>query len=358
MQFPEQGKPPVGIIFDSDMGNRIDDTLALALLYGFDGMREARVVSVSVTKSNLKAAAFCEVVGHFYAGAVSGAFSAAGRTLPVGLSTDGKMPEDTPLFTVPLAKVNADGAPVYSHGIEKLNDTAEPAALIRNAFTAQHDQNCIVVLAGPATNLVKVLDLPGVKDVISKKVRFLSLMGGAYPHGGPEFNIKTDIPAARKLFAEWPTPIVASGYEVGEALLFPGASIENDFSWSPAHPVVDAYRAYKPMPYDAPTWDMTAVLYAVRPEAGFFKLAEPGTITILSDGSTKFSASTGGKHRYLILDPSQKENIVKTYIEIVSAKPVPRQPRRRPQQQEQEQKQQQQKPPEPPKLPEAKPPTP
>ena len=59
MQFPEQGKPPVGIIFDSDFGNRIDDTLALALLYGFDGKREARVVSVSITKSNLKAAAFC-----------------------------------------------------------------------------------------------------------------------------------------------------------------------------------------------------------------------------------------------------------------------------------------------------------
>ena len=172
MQFPEQGKPPVGIIFDSDIGNRIDDTLALALLYGFDGKREARVVSVSITKSNLKAAAYCEAVGRFYAGAVSGAFSAVGRTLPVGLATDGKMPEDTPLFTVPLAKVNADGAPVYSHGIEKLNDTAEPTPLIRNAFTAQHDQNCIVVLAGPATNLVKVLDLPGVKEVISRRFVF------------------------------------------------------------------------------------------------------------------------------------------------------------------------------------------
>ena len=356
MQFPEQGKPPVGIIFDSDIGNRIDDTLALALLYGFDGKREARVVSVSITKSNLKAAAYCEAVGRFYAGAVSGAFSAVGRTLPVGLATDGKMPEDMPLFTVPLAKVNADGAPVYSHGIEKLNDTAEPTPLIRNAFTAQHDQNCIVVLAGPATNLVKVLDLPGVKEVIVKKVRFLSVMGGAFPQGGPEFNMKTDIPAARKLFAEWPTPIVASGYEVGEALLFPASSIENDFSWSPAHPVVDAYRAYKPMPYDAPTWDMTAMLYAVRPEAGYFKLSEPGTISVLSDGSTKFSAAAGGKHRYLILDPSRKEDIVKTYTEMVSAKPVPRQPRRRPQQQEQEQKQQ--KPPEPPKPPEVKPPAP
>jgi hypothetical protein len=103
---------------------------------------------------------------------------------------------------------------------------------------------------------------------------------------------------------------------------------------------------------------MTAVLYAVRPEAGYFKLSEPGTISVLSDGSTKFSASMGGKHRFLIADPSQKETIIKTYIEIASAKPVPRQSRRRQQQQEQEQKQQQQKPPEPPKPPEVKPPTP
>jgi len=354
MQFPEQEIPPVGIIFDSDLGNRIDDVLALALLYGFDGKREARVVSVSVTKSNLKAAAFCEAVGRFYAGAVSGAFSAAGRALPVGLATDGKMTEDTRLLTEPLAKVNAEGAPVYSHGIEKLNDTAEPTALIRNAFTAQHDHNCIVVLAGPPTNLVKVLDLPGVKDVISKKVRFLSLMGGAYPQGEPEFNIKTDIPAARKLFAEWPTPIVASGYELGKELLFPAESIENDFAWAPNHPVVDAYRAYKPMPYDAPTWDLAAVLYAVRPGSGFFRLSEPGTISVLSDGSTRFSAAAAGKHRYLILDPAQKENILKTYREIVSAKPAPRQPRRQPQQDQQ----QQQKPPAPLKPPEAKPPTP
>jgi purine nucleosidase len=183
MQFPGQGKPPVGIIFDSDMGNSIDDALALALLYGFDGKNEARVVSVSVSKPNLKAAAFCEAVGRFYAGAVSGAFGGFGRTLPIGLAAPGKMDEDTPMLTVPLAKRNAEGTPIYDHGIHKLNDTAEVAALIRNAFTAQFDQNAIVVLAGPATNLVKVLDLPGAKDLIAHKVRFLSLVGGGYPDG-------------------------------------------------------------------------------------------------------------------------------------------------------------------------------
>ena len=119
MQFPGQGKPPVGVVFDTDLDS-VDDALTLALLYGLDGKREARVVSVSVSRSSMLAAAFCEVVGRFYAGAVSGAFGGAGRTLPIGLSIEGKMPEDTPMLTVPLGKRNADGTPVYAHGIETL----------------------------------------------------------------------------------------------------------------------------------------------------------------------------------------------------------------------------------------------
>jgi inosine-uridine nucleoside N-ribohydrolase len=349
MQLRRQPKPPVGIVFDTDMD--IGDVLALALLYGFDGKNEIRVVSISVSKPNLKAAALCEVIGRFYAGTVSGDFFSFRRTLPVGLTLDGKMAPDTPMLSVPLAKQTAEGKPVYNHGIVKATDTAEPIALIRNAFTAQHDQNCIAVLAGPATNFAKVLNLPGAQELIAAKVRYLSLMGGAFPEGKPEFNIKSDIPAARKLFADWPTPIIASGFEIGEALSYPAPSIENDFAWSPAHPVADAYRAYKPMPYDSPTWDMSTVLYAVRPNEGYFKLSDPGTITVLDDGSTRFTPSPGGRHRYLILDPEQKERIIKTYIELASAKPVPRQPRF-----PREQQQQQDKPPEVAKPPAAKPP--
>src|SRR5215472_3246240 len=133
MQFPGQGKPPVGIIFDSDMDSP-DDALALALLYGFDGKNEARVVSVSVSKPNLNAAAYCEAVGRFYAGAASSGFGFGfARTLPIGLATASKMAADTPMISVPLSKRNAEGKPVYEHTIQKLNDTAEVSALIRNA---------------------------------------------------------------------------------------------------------------------------------------------------------------------------------------------------------------------------------
>ena len=316
-------RPTVGVMFDTAFSH-VDDALAMALLFGFDGKGDVRVVSVSVSRSNLQAAIFCDVVGRFYAGAVSGAIGFNGRTLPVGLADGGKLKQDLPLFTAPLAKRDAGGKPLYASDIHEMEDTAETPALMRNAFTSQWDDNAIVVLSGPATSLAKLLDVGGAKALIARKVKLLVVAGGAFSGGEAEFNIKTDIPAARKLFAEWPTPIVVSGNEVGKELLYPAASIEKDFAWSPAHPVVDAYRANQPMPYDAPTYSMTAVLYAARPQEGYFKLSEPGVVSVLDDGRTRFAPSASGKQRYLILDPAQKDRIIKTYIEVASAKPVVR----------------------------------
>jgi inosine-uridine nucleoside N-ribohydrolase len=314
MQFPGQGKPPVGIIFDSDFGNHIDSVLALALLYGFDGKNEVRVASVSVSKQNLKSAALCEVVGRFYAGPIT-PFT---RILPVGMSTEEKMPEDTPMLAV---------AARYANGIHKLNDTAEVAALIRNALTAQYDQHSVVLAAGPLTNLARLLELPGIKDLIAHKVRFLVAETGVFPDGKPDANIHADVTAARQVLAQWPGPVVACGEEIGETLAFPGESIERDFAWSQAHPVADAYRAAQPMPYNAPARSMAAALYAVRPNEGYFKLSSPGTITVAADSHTKFTSSAEGRHRYLISDPAQKDRIVQVFREVASAKPVPRVPR-------------------------------
>lgn len=333
MQAPPQGKPPAGVVFDSDFGNTIDSVLALALLYGFDQKNEVRVASVSTTKSNLKSAAFCEVMARFYAAAPPSAFGMF-RAVAIGMTDDGRMAEDTPLLSEPLAKKSPEGKPAYLHTIQKLNDTADPAALIRNSLTAQFDQNAIVVLAGPATNLANAMRLPGVPELIASKVRMLVVRAGAYPEGGPEENIKRDIAAAKKLFADWPGSIVACGREAGDGVQFPGDSIEKDFAWSQAHPVVDAYKANHAMPYDAPAYDMTAVLYAARPQEGYFKLSSPGTIRVGDDGRTSFTASDSGKHRYIIYDPEQKDRIVKVYTEVASVKPVPRFPRFRPQDQQ------------------------
>jgi hypothetical protein len=323
MQEP-QPPPPLGIAFDTGMA-RASDALALAMLYGLNGKNEARLLSVTVSGSNLQAAAYCEAVGQFYAGAVSGAFGGAVRTLPVGLATDGKLPADLPLFTAPLARHDAEGRPVYSHNIKKMNDTADPVAVIRNALTTQPDGNAVVLASGPLNTLAHLLSLHAAHETLVAKCKTLIIAAGDFaPDSEPEMYIRTDIPAARKVFAEWPTPIVVCGAEIGRALPYPGLSIGNDFSWTPAHPVMDAYRAENPNGADVPGTPLAAVLYAAQSKEGYFKVSDPGRIDVTPEGRTKFTPSAGGNHRHLILDAAQKERITAEYIKLASAKPVPR----------------------------------
>ena len=281
MQFQGQGRAALGVVYDCDMGETIDTALALALLYGIQGKNEARVISLSVSKPNLKAAACCDAIARFYGGE-PGPFT---PPLSVGMAESGPAPGDTPLLAAVTAK--------FPGKVQKLNDTADPVALIRNMLTAQTDGNASVVLAGPATNLARLLDLPGAKELIAQKVKLLAIA---------EARLDRDAAAAKRVKADWPTPIVTAGAELGEALPFPGASIEKDFAWSTAHPVVEAYRAYRTMPYDAPSCAMAAALYAARPQEKYFAV-EKGR---------------------LVLDAAQKDRIVQAYVELASAKPVPR----------------------------------
>ncbi len=329
MQFPGKKKPPLGVIFDSAMGRTIDDVLALAFLHGLTAKPEpeVRVVSVTVSHGNLQAAAFCDAVAWFFTDwkqrELPTKFRRRRRALPVGLLTEGESPPDAPMLTAALSRRDPSGEPAYRHTIKKPTDTADTAAVIRNALSALHDQNGVVILTGPATNLARVLGLRGIQEWIEKKVCLLVVAAGRRPEGGPDDNIAHDVAAARKLFAEWPTPIVVAGNEVGSEIPYPASSIENDFGWAPNHPVVDAYRAFQPMPYDAPSGAIAVALYAVRPDEGYFQLSEPGEIALLDDGRTKFTPSEDGRHRYLTVDPDQKQRVIEAYRDAVSSMPAP-----------------------------------
>ena len=321
-------RPPIGIAFDGDLGNRIDAILAVAMLNGLTAKTEARRISLSVSRPSLASAQIADVVAGFYRGRPAGA-----ATGGVGAITEGMlgMPEggpavtsDKPVLASTLEKKSADGSPVYTSAITGLVGTAESAVLIRNLLLAQHDGNAAIVLAGPATGVVRLLDLYRSGPQITAKCRQLVVAAGSFPAGAADATIKADVAAAKRLFAEWQTPIVAVGSEVGDALPYPGASIEKDFAWAPVHPVVDAYRSVKPMPYDAPAPALAAVLYAVHPDDGYFKVSDPGTITVLDDGRTRFTPGAEGKHRYLIADPALKEKVLAVYTAMVSAPPAPR----------------------------------
>ena len=328
-----QVRPPIGIAFDGDFGHRLDALLAVAMLNGLTAKTEARRISLSVSRPSLVSAQIADVVAAFYRGRPP-----AGPGGGIGAASEGVvgMPEGTggpgaagahddnaPLAAI-LSRKAEGGAPAYTSSVRGLVNTAESSVLIRNLLLAQHDGNAAIVLAGPATGLVRILGLYRTGPQLSAKCRQLVVAAGAFPDGPPEPTIKADIAAARKLFAEWPTPIVAVGAEVGAAVPYPGVSIDRDFAWAPVHPVVDAYRALRPTPYDAPAAALAATLHAVHREAGDFKLSEPGTITVLDDGRTRFTPAADGRHRYLIADPARKDQLIAQYTALVSAPPAPR----------------------------------
>ena len=325
MQLGPGVKPPLGVIFDCDFGNRIDTVLALCVLYGLDQKNECRLYSITISKPSLRAAAAAEVVGRFYALSQQNLNGPAGRVLAMGLNDHGKDTGDTPIIKALLETQQQDGKPKYIHAMQSINDTAEPAPVIRNALTAHHDQNAVVVCTGPLTNLAATLNLYEARPWVEKKARNLVVAAGDFANPGkPDAKIAADVAAARKVFAEWPTEIVFAGSELANVAPFPASSIEQDFAWTQTHPLIEAYNAAGKMPYDAPTWDVAAVLQAVRPKEQYFQLSEPGTVTVADNGALTFTAKAGGRHRYLIADPSKKEALQKDMAALASVKPVVR----------------------------------
>jgi hypothetical protein len=325
MQFPRRGQPaPLGVLYDTSLDGGIDQILALAMLFGFAALQQLRIPSLTTSRFNLQNAAFLDVVARFFAADLAGDFVQNKIPLPIGMAAVGKPSNDVPpMVAVPLAKRDADGKPVYTRGIEKLNDTADPVALMRNALTAQTDQNGAVILAGLPTNLNGLMALPGGRDWAAKKARVLSIAGGRFEGSGVDPVIRADVTGFRKLLAEWPGRVVMAGAECNDALPFPGASLDSIAAWAPNHPVVDAYRALKPVPAAAPSQALAAVLSTVSPEDNYFSLSEPGTITILDNGRTRFTATAGGRHHYLIVRPEQKERVLETYVKLITTQPPP-----------------------------------
>jgi inosine-uridine nucleoside N-ribohydrolase len=310
------GAAAVPVIFDTDIGNDVDDALALAMLHALESRGECRLIAVTITKDNPWSAPYADLVDTFF-----------GRPrIPVGMvKGSGITPQSAPMIEVPARRKRADGSYVYPRRIASGAEAPEAVALLRRVLAAEQDNTVVVVQVGFSTNLARLLDsgpdasspLAG-RDLAVRKVRLLSVMAGNFADPKPEFNVQSDIPSARKLFREWPTPIAISGYEVGASILFPASSIQNDFAWVPDHPVAEAYRNYMKMPYDRPTWDLTAALYAVRPERGYFSLSPPGAVAVDERGLTHFTASGNGRHRYLMVNDAQRSRALEVMILLAS----------------------------------------
>jgi inosine-uridine nucleoside N-ribohydrolase len=301
-----------GFLFDSDMGRNIDAAIALAMLYG---LGRGRVVGVGVNSSTLDAAAFCDVLARFYNLA---------PTLPIALPEDGPKLGDSPMLRVPLAMELPSGQPVFRPAIRSIIDTGDPPVVFRNALLTQQEKQAIVVLAGPATNLARLLALSGAKEIIAARSQLLVMAAGAFEKTSIDLRIQADPASAKKVLAEWPAPIVAVGIEAGVAAPYPDEAVEASLASIPNHPVVAAYRAYRetqPAGSGVPSQAILAALYAANSSADYFRLSPAGTIEIGVDGRTSFRETNNGTHRYLVVNADQKERITQAFVGMSAARP-------------------------------------
>ncbi len=310
------------------MGNDIDDALAMSLLHSLQTRGEAELLAVTVSKDHRFAPVLVDILNHFY----------DRPEIPIGMVKGGVTPEDK-TFLCPVCEAKApDGSPLFARRLRSALDAEDAVTLLRRTLAQAEDDSIVVVMIGFATNFAHLFDsgpdaispLTGL-ELVARKVKWFSVMAGDFSHevlSAPtmetrEYNVRMDIPSSLSFYNRCPRPIVFSGFEVGDAIRYPVESILSDFNWCDHHPMTMGYKLYKPMPYDRPCWDPTAILHAVRPEGGYFGLSPKGDIEATAEGYLLFRENSQGRHCYLIASASQRERVLGVFLAHCPYNPAP-----------------------------------
>jgi purine nucleosidase len=313
---------PVPLIFDTDICGDCDDVLALGMIHALESRGMCRLLAVTISVDHKLAAPFVDAVNTFY-----------GRgDIPIGVVGKGGVVEKSEFLS--LVEEQESGRFRYRHDLVSNESAKDATALLRATLAGQADHSVVIAQVGFSTNLARLIESPADesslltgRELVERKVKLLSLMAGAFePIKGKgrylEYNVVKDIASARILAERWPTAMVYSGFEIGIALPYPAVSIERDYGYVRHHPLAEAYVRRNPPPHNRPTWDLTSVLYAVQPDRGYFDVSASGTVTVESDGFTRFDENPQGKHRYLILRPEQKPRVLEALVQLSSQPPT------------------------------------
>lgn len=301
--FFQPAAAQVRIIFDTDMDTDCDDAGALAMLHALADAGEAEILATVVSSKYRWSVPCTAAINAWY-----------GRPdLPVGCP-------------------KGDGAPTnrgsrYARKIAAAfptrfttNDDAPSAVTVyRRVLAAQPARSVVVVTVGYLTNLRDLLDsgpdrhspLSGV-DLVRRHVARWVCMGGRYPRHmkhGNYGNFMPDPDAAVAAARRWPTPVFFSGR--GRKVQT-GRGLRKTPAGNPVRRVYELYLGDRPT---RPSWDQVAVLYAVRPDAPFWRVREEGRNHIFENGTNEWRGAPDKKNHRLVTFPDERREKVTAVIE-------------------------------------------
>jgi len=293
-RFPVVSESPTLIILDTDISSDVDDVGAVAVLHALVNQGKARILGMMVSSGDPWSVPCLDALNTWF-----------GRPdIPIGM-IKGKSVQHESKYTAALAAE-------FPQDIETGEHAPDAVALYRKLLSEQEDGSTVIVTVGYLTNLKNLLQskpdelssLGGVA-LIQRKVKKLVCMGGEYPEGR-EWNFYQDTASTEFVLNNWPTPIVFSGYEVGNNIMTGSAMRVLPSS----HPVRQGYLLYNGIT-DRPSWDQATVLYAVEANTDAslvsWALSSYGDNVFDSDGFNKWIANPNALNRYLsMVTPSQK----------------------------------------------------
>jgi len=295
----------VNLIFDTDLGNDVDDAIAMVMMYRYADSGCANILAEGISKEGTAPSQCMDIFNAWY----------GYPNVPFGVVRNGADCETDALnYARAVANcTNEDGSPRYKG--TGLDYAALPDAqeLYKEILQKQPDGSVTMVTVGFSTNIARLLALD--RDLVAKKVKLLVMMACNFTgEQTSEYNVWKDIESARTIVDSWPGEIVFSPGELGNQVTYPAEEIE---SYVKDTPLSDAYKSYLPMPYNRPCWDPTALVYAV--EGGkYFNITEPGTVHISETGISTFEPNPAGLHRILSVTPEQADVLMSRIVELTS----------------------------------------
>jgi len=296
----------VKIIFDTDLGGDADDLSALAMLHYFVDQGDCELLAVMCSSNGQYAVPHVDALNRYY----------KYENLLIGGREDDVFTQDW-FYKKPVA----------THLGYKLTckDVPGTTELYRRILSKAEDKSITIITVGPMINIKRLLEskpdaiseLSG-KELISKKVKEFSIMGGHFPEGKKEWNFFADMPGVTKYIVDnIDVPIVFSGFEVGQALQ--SGDVFNDIPKD--HPIYVGFmhfsknaswkkKDFKGRILFHASFDQTSVLYAIKDGNGkYWDKIDGGKCVVVENGDNKWVAGVKSNHAYLKLKMDASEMV-------------------------------------------------
>jgi len=281
------------VILDTDIGPDCDDAGAIAILNKLCDFGEAKIMAIGNCTVHQEGACCIDAINWYY-----------GRQgIPVGTlkSTEGPGKGDENYL-----KYNKFIADNFEHSF-KHTLIPDVVTVYREALAKAEDNSVILITIGMFTNIKNLmLSKPdmysplGGAELVNQKIKKLVSMAGNFRSGHSdffsEFNIKTDIEAARYVVENFKKEFAFCPYEMGYPTITGGRLIATgDMK---RNPVAKAYQIYCGSG-GRNSWDLVTVYYAVRGTHGLFKESKNGRIVIDEEGFSYFKDDPKGNHKII-----------------------------------------------------------